>query len=85
MCRKEKRYPFLSYGNILEQGWLISSRFHIIIPSVYELKEEVQQLALKLNDLGSPTVFSHNDLLLNNIVYDEKKGNLSYGTHFTCY
>ncbi|KAK2152901.1 hypothetical protein LSH36_315g03165 [Paralvinella palmiformis] len=50
-----------------------NERFHIIIPSVYELKEEVQQLALKLNDLGSPTVFSHNDLLLNNIVYDEKK------------
>ena len=37
-----------------------------------QLIEEIDQLHDVLPKLGSPVVFSHNDFLLQNVIYDEK-------------
>jgi len=37
-----------------------------------QLMKEIDQLHAILPHLGSPVVFSHNDFLLQNIIYDEK-------------
>ena len=37
-----------------------------------QLIKEIDQLRDILPNLGSPVVFSHNDFLLHNIIYDEK-------------
>jgi len=39
-----------------------------------QLIKEIDQLRDILPNLGSPVVFSHNDLILENILYDEKAG-----------
>ena len=36
------------------------------------LIEEIDQMHDVLPKLGSPVVFSHNDFLLQNVIYDEK-------------
>lgn len=51
-----------------------NERFHSVIPPLSELKKEAVQLERVLADLGSPVVFCHNDLLLNNIVNNKEKG-----------
>lgn len=49
------------------------------IPSKDELEKEVQTLKEHLVSLNSPVVFSHNDLLLKNIIYNKEKGkDISY-------
>jgi len=43
------------------------------LPMNYEqLTKEIDLLHDILPNLGSPVVFSHNDFLLQNIIYDEK-------------
>ena len=37
-----------------------------------QLIKEIDQLHDVLPKLGSPVVFSHNDLLFQNVIYDEK-------------
>jgi len=41
------------------------------------MRRELEMLQRELEPLGSPVVFCHNDLLAANIVYDEKKGELT--------
>ncbi|XP_075546973.1 ethanolamine kinase 1 isoform X2 [Dermacentor variabilis] len=49
------------------------SRFVSCIPSRAELELEVSLLEEHLSGLGSPVVFCHNDLLVKNIIYQEKQ------------
>ena len=39
-----------------------------------DLKEQFEHLKQLLTALNQPVVFCHNDLLVNNILYDQKKG-----------
>lgn len=48
-------------------------RFVSSIPSKAELEQEVSLLEKHLSGLGSPVVFCHNDLLVKNIIYQEKE------------
>lgn len=48
-------------------------RFVSCIPSKAELEKEVSLLEEHLSGLGSPVVFCHNDLLVKNIIYQEKQ------------
>lgn len=43
-----------------------------MLPSLDQLKIESQQLHDVLNEIESPVIFAHNDLLLGNILIDEK-------------
>ncbi|XP_015781492.1 ethanolamine kinase 1 [Tetranychus urticae] len=43
-----------------------------------DLTKEADYLVENLSKLGSPLVFCHNDLLLNNIIYDERKPSISF-------
>ncbi|XP_066999642.1 ethanolamine kinase isoform X2 [Anabrus simplex] len=49
------------------------ARFVKLIPNRQKLQQEYELLKSELMDLGSPVVFSHNDLLLGNIIYNSKK------------
>lgn len=49
-----------------------SKRREKLLPTNPQLKFEVQQLHDVLIDIESPVVFAHNDLLLGNILVDEK-------------
>lgn len=48
-------------------------RYENLIPPKRKLLEEVQILRENLSNLNSPIVFSHNDLLLKNVIYDENR------------
>lgn len=50
-----------------------NARFLACIPSKSELEREVTLLENHLSGLGSPVVFCHNDLLVKNIIYQEKE------------
>jgi ethanolamine kinase len=43
------------------------------IPSIKELQKELNEITEQLESMKTPIVFSHNDLLLKNIVYDDKQ------------
>lgn len=45
------------------------------------LEKEFQELRNHLEALNSPVVFSHNDLLLKNIIYNEEKGSVHFIDH----
>lgn len=49
-----------------------------MLPTLDELKTEVQQLHKVLNDIDSPVVFAHNDLLLGNILIDEQTNTVRF-------
>jgi len=49
-------------------------RYKTEVRSKPQLKRELEDLQRQLEPLGSPVVFCHNDLLLGNIVYNDKKG-----------
>ena len=49
-------------------------RFQKEVPDFNALERELKMLQEHLQPLGSPVVFSHNDLLCNNIVYNKEKG-----------
>ncbi|KAL3256295.1 hypothetical protein MRX96_017197 [Rhipicephalus microplus] len=53
-------------------------RFVSCIPSKAELELEVSLLEEHLSGLGSPVVFCHNDLLVKNIIYQEKQGRVIF-------
>ena len=55
------------------QLWFIF-RFIQLIPDKAALQTELNEIVQHLEALKSPAVFSHNDLLLKNIVYHEKSG-----------
>ncbi|KAF4520781.1 hypothetical protein B566_EDAN011433 [Ephemera danica] len=48
------------------------------LPSKEQLETELSLLESQLRPLNSPLVFSHNDLLLGNVVYDETKGAVTF-------
>jgi thiamine kinase-like enzyme len=48
------------------------------LPSKEELMTEFSALESELRPLNSPLVFSHNDLLLGNIVYDKSKAEVTF-------
>lgn len=52
----------------------IYSRFKEKILPKEDLEKEVLELEKCIESLGYPVVFSHNDLLLKNIIYNKEKG-----------
>jgi len=63
-------------------------RFQKTFPrGVGGLRAEIETLKAALEDIGSPVVFSHNDLLLNNIVLqrDAAAGNRPVNVAFIDY
>lgn len=48
-----------------------------ILPKL-ELEKELSELEKSLESLGYPSVFSHNDLLLKNIIYSKEEGMYMY-------
>lgn len=53
-------------------------RYEEMIQPLCELRSESEQLKSHLIKLGSPIVFSHNDLLLGNVIYNEKKQRVTF-------
>ncbi|XP_014679949.1 PREDICTED: ethanolamine kinase 2-like, partial [Priapulus caudatus] len=49
-------------------------RYRRHVPNIETLRTEVEVLEHHLVDLDSPVVFCHNDLVLNNIVYNKTEG-----------
>lgn len=62
--------------------WLISGlfffRFINLFPSLEELRVEFEELYRHLEQLNSPTVFCHNDLLLGNVIYTENENRVTF-------
>lgn len=56
-------------------------QFEATIKPISALRQEVEVLKAHLESLGSPIVFCHNDLLLKNIIYNEKKGTVTFIDH----
>lgn len=54
------------------------ARISTIFPSVAELRRDFDDLYGKLQKLGSPTVFCHNDLLLGNVIYNAERGQVTF-------
>lgn len=48
-------------------------RFKEKILPKFELEKELSELEKSLESLGYPSVFSHNDLLLKNIIYSKEE------------
>ena len=48
------------------------------IPSYAILEKEYQLLKSTLSKVNSPVVFAHNDLLLGNILYNQKQENIVF-------
>nr|KAG5687928.1 hypothetical protein BaRGS_014377 [Batillaria attramentaria] len=48
------------------------------IPSKADLQKELDEILQQLRALNMPVVFSHNDLLLKNIIYDEEKDEVHF-------
>ncbi|XP_001848031.2 ethanolamine kinase [Culex quinquefasciatus] len=54
------------------------ARISAIFPSAAELRRDFDDLYGKLQQLGSPTVFCHNDLLLGNVIYNADRGQVTF-------
>ncbi|KYN39407.1 Ethanolamine kinase 1 [Trachymyrmex septentrionalis] len=52
---------------------LKQAKFEMLIPSYAILEKEYQLLKSTLSKVNSPVVFAHNDLLLGNILYNQKQ------------
>lgn len=52
--------------------FIYNERRQKLLPTLDQLKHEFQQLHDALNKVDSPVIFAHNDLLLGNILIDEK-------------
>lgn len=52
----------------------LSVRMRKLIGSREELRRECQELSSHLDELESPVVFCHNDIMPKNIVYSEAEG-----------
>ncbi|XP_054723170.1 ethanolamine kinase 1-like [Uloborus diversus] len=57
---------------------LKDERLRSCIPSREELEAEVETLKEHLVPLDSPVVFSHNDLLLKNVIYNKEKHEVTF-------
>ncbi len=57
-----------------EEFYIFFLRFKRDIPSKQALYAEIDLLEEALSKLGSPLVFSHNDILLKNVVHNEAEG-----------
>ncbi|KAI8078200.1 kinase-like domain-containing protein [Gilbertella persicaria] len=54
--------------------------------NIKEIRSELEMLIQKLNQVNSPIVFSHNDLLYGNIIYDEEKQEANFIDYeYGCY
>lgn len=49
-----------------------------MIRPLTELRKELQYLKMELRSLNSPIVFSHNDLLLGNVIFNENKKRVTF-------
>lgn len=77
-CMWTKTRQFMSimpnhFNNLEKQN-----RFTRLIPTKRELELEFEQLRNELSSLRSPIVLSHNDLLLGNVIYNQKKNNVTF-------
>lgn len=50
----------------------------MLIPSYAVLEKEYETLEKTLSKVNSPVVYAHNDLLLGNILYNEKQGSVVF-------
>lgn len=48
-------------------------RFEMLIPPYAVLEKEYQMMKETLSRINSPVVFAHNDLLLGNVLYNQKE------------
>lgn len=48
------------------------------MPSLDEVRSEVERLFAVYDEIDSPVVFAHNDLLLGNILYDESEKKVTF-------
>ncbi|KAI0236353.1 Ethanolamine kinase 1 [Lamellibrachia satsuma] len=55
-----------------------NKRYKSEVCSKLQLRRELEELQPHLESINSPVVFCHNDLLLANIVYNDKKGVLGF-------
>ncbi|KAB0802137.1 hypothetical protein PPYR_04323 [Photinus pyralis] len=53
-------------------------RYNATIMPRCKMQDEINMLKKKLIKLNSPLVFTHNDLLLNNIIYSQEKGSVEF-------
>ncbi|XP_055998444.1 ethanolamine kinase 1-like isoform X2 [Ostrea edulis] len=56
----------------------MNDRFKKEIRPKRDLELELSELEQRLENLGYPIVFSHNDLLLKNIIYNQKEGKVTF-------
>ncbi|EGI58768.1 Ethanolamine kinase 1 [Acromyrmex echinatior] len=57
---------------------LKQTKFEMLIPSYAILEKEYQLLKSTLSKVNSPVVFAHNDLLLGNILYNQKQESIVF-------
>lgn len=79
----EKPFIFTKMRQFLSNipSFKITDKDTILYRRYYEsnnLYEQCEHLEHILTALNTPIVFCHNDLLINNILYDEKNGLLFY-------
>lgn len=76
LCSKVRQFLKLvpnKFTNLKKQK-LVEQTF----PSLEDLKQEFEDLYNHLKELQSPIVFSHNDLLLGNVIYTEKENRVTF-------
>lgn len=69
------------FFNMLPESFSDSTkqeRYKATIMPRYKMQEEYNMLKIELLKLNSPVVFTHNDLLLNNIIYSAEKNSLAF-------
>lgn len=75
-------FPVLNkYLNLVPASFadpIKDERYKKCIPSKEDLEVEITTLRSHLINLESPVVFSHNDLLLKNIIYNKEKGAVTF-------
>lgn len=61
-----------------------NKRYQECIPSKAELASELSELEQHLVAIGSPIVLSHNDILINNVVYNEAENSVAFIDYEYC-
>ena len=56
-------------------------RFQTEVPRKVKLIEEIKEMREHIEALNMASVFSHNDILLNNIVINRKKGKVLFNKY----
>lgn len=82
MCQKPFIWPkteaFLSFIPKTFSNCEKQLKYEATIKPFAALKEEYNFLYKKFSKSGSPVVYAHNDLLIGNILYDEKKNSVTF-------